>query len=133
MITGGAIQILLYKQFKKASIIVLDESYSQVSPWFLKSILYVLKRCEQVFMHLKDIDCDDYSFYLLAINKIVHQLCFWNRTESHCVGVAIIDINKAFTHAINFYINKGNEVIFIEPQSGEIVKISPRSVLKMII
>ncbi len=57
-------------------------------------------------------DCDNYSFSLMGM--------FTNLMSGYAIGIVWVTKPSGTKHALNFFINKDNQMIYIEPQSNKI-------------
>lgn len=69
-------------------------------------------------------DCDDFSRMYAAYGQILHARTTKKKFEGIAIGEIWYKIDNTENHAINIAILENKDVIFIEPQSGEELKLS---------
>jgi len=62
-------------------------------------------------------DCDDYAHFAAAMQRLILP----GRAFGRCDAEGFGHVNGAF-HALNFWINQNQEIVFYEPQSNKIIE-----------
>jgi len=135
VLTSKQIRDIVRKELGHSNVFLTDTDYVVPNKYWLLNDFYRLfrKNLKQnnLYTWKKFHDCDNKSFKYWQFANDCHAMTMMLREkqgltvyEGIAIGVLFFMQNNDFGHAINFIITKDLKMEFIEPQNGQILKLS---------
>lgn len=111
--------------------LLYDASYARPSTRWLTRELYPwfkARLSEQGLANTRRHDCDNFARKFCVAAQDAHALTAGNDAEGLAVGEFLYHSAKLGPHAVVVAIIEDNEIAFLEPQTGELLNLTPSEI-----